>query len=167
MKHKSVIINKKHVLKPIQEKIEPQILEDPIDFKQSLRELFAGTPVMRTPQSDIQDRQPKQYTKNPVLNAVLNETVSDLHDRERLVGAAAFAGGYSPSVSMLQETTPTKSTVLVEGQESSHVPLSSLPEGTSVLDVVKHVPTTPGIKHALTRDYSQMMKLIDKKRGKI
>jgi hypothetical protein len=57
--------------------------------------------------------------------------------------------------------------VLVEGQESSHAPLSALPNGVSVLDVARQgaVPTT--VTNALTRNYSQMLKLIDKKKGKI
>lgn len=185
----------------IEETIEPVEDEEQgeqVNLKTSLRELFAGTPVM---QSQPQTRQPKQFTKNPVLNQILNETVPDLRSREGLAGMAAFQGGYNPAaVSMaapmmpmeegpepaFMRNVPTmgmprhvqpqmhapsipigKPPVLVEGQASSHAPLSALPEGVSVLDVARQGAAPPTVANALTRNYSQMLKLIDKKKGKV
>ena len=125
------------------------------------------------------------------MNQILNETSPDLRQRERLVGSAAFQGGYSPTLSMIPDFNPNAAStqqsmvedtsflnnmpsipispapILVEGRESTHVPLSALPEGISALDAVKYIPAAPEVKQALTRNYSQMMKLIDKKRGKV
>lgn len=175
-----------------QEEVEYQ--DDRINLKSSLRELFAGTSVMQPPQPQI--RQPKQFTKNPILNQILNETVPDLRSRERMTGMAAFQGGYNPSgfnseTSVAQAEQGTEPSfmrnvpifnnkneslssipignppALIEGQTSTHAPLSSLPDGISVLDVARQGATPTTVTHALTRNYSQMLKLIDKKKGKV
>jgi len=205
MMGKPVVMERQtYVQQPIREEIEgPVNMEDPDEFKASLRELFAGvTPVKKAqverPTEQRPIKQIKQYTKDPKLNAVLNETISDLRQRESLVGAAAFQGGYSPAMAMVpgfnagavagpgammtpkEEPSFSKNmpimpsfgpanhtpVVLREGQESTHVPLAELPEGISALDIAKHVPMPGGVNQALTKNYSQMMKLIDqKKRG--
>lgn len=197
--------------KPIAHPLQKQSIEENIEseddnqdeqvnLKASLRELFAGTSVM---QSQPQTRQPRQFTKNPIFNQILNETVPDLRAREGLAGIAAFQGGYNPAaVSMTAPMMPMeegpepafmrnvpsmgmprhapsaaqmhapsvpvgKPPVLVEGQESSHAPLSALPEGVSALDVARHGAAPATVTNALTRNYSQMLKLIDKKKGKV
>ena len=58
---------------------------------------------------------------------------------------------------------PTGTPRLVEGQESNHAPMAALPDGLSALDAVRYSPVSDGVKTALTKNYSQMMKLIDKK----
>ena len=203
MMGKPVVMERQtHESQSIREEIERPIeVNDPDEFKASLRELFSGaTPVRRSqverPAEQSPVKQLKHYTKDPKLNAILNETVSDLCQRESLVGAAAFQGGYSPALAMVpgfnagsvagpgammaSEEEPSFSknmptmpsfgpasrtpVVLREGQESTHVPLAELPEGVSALDVAKHVPMPGGVNQALTRNYSQMMKLIDQKK---
>jgi len=107
------------------------------------------------------------------------------------VSGAAMLGGYSPSLNMIPGFDPsaTANMGMVEESpsfssnvptmpgmpgtpiprplvETLHAPLEALPQGLSVLDLARHVPA-PAVKHALTRNYSQMMKLIDKKQGKI
>lgn len=187
---------------PIEENIESEEenQDEQVNLKASLRELFAGTPVM---QSQPQTRQPRQFTKNPIFNQILNETVPDLRAREGLAGMAAFQGGYNPAaVAMAAPMMPIEEgpepafmrnvpsmgmprhspsaaqmhspsipvgnpPVLIEGQESSHVPLSALPEGVSALDVARHGAAPATVTSALTRNYSQMLKLIDKKKGKV
>jgi hypothetical protein len=175
-------------------------------FKASLRELFAGNPVIRRAPESVPSNGPRpmrHFTKDPKINAILNETVSDLRSRESMVGMAAFQGGYNPSVAMApgmmmesvadndppfmknapsmpmpnnRQPTPmnhvpsipiSRPPVLVEGQESNHAPLAEvLPEGVSALDVAREVPLAQPVAQALTRNYSQMMKLIDQKKGK-
>ena len=189
MMGKSVVMEEKQPIQHINEEIEP-VVEDPLDFKASLRELFSGTPVMK-PSNQVEQKQFRQYTKNPVLNQILNETTSDLRQREGLVGAAAFQGGYNPNMvatgigpMMAPEEAPSfapnmpvmtslpasipigRPPVLTEGSISNHAPLEALPQGISVLDIAQQVPTK-GVAQALTRNYSQMLKLIDKKKGKI
>lgn len=108
---KSVVSDRQRpVQQPISEAIdqeEPITSETPEDFKMSMRELFAGVtpngvrmPISEDGSMHIVPQQPKHYTKDPKLNAILNETVSDLRQRERMVGGAAFMGGYSPSVAI-------------------------------------------------------------------
>lgn len=192
----------------VREQIETETLMKKNELKASLKELFNG-PLITKNKLETEDvcqpkrRSIKQYTKDPVLNQILNETVGDLRQRESLVGAAAFQGGYSPAMAMvpgfnagavtgpgqmmdaseepafsknmptmpgqpqsLQSLPGSRPVVLTEGQESTHTPLSELPQGMSALDVIKQVPAPAAVTKALTRNYSQMLKLIDKKKGK-
>lgn len=204
MMGKSVVTEQQS--QPIQEQVERNSILDKekIDFKASLKELFSGTPVIKSTEQSEMPKPIRQFTKDPVLNQILNETTSDLRQRERLVGGAAFQGGYSPTLSMIPEFNVGRAStgpgpmmssdeepsfsrnmpmmpgyipgvsipasappVLSEGQESSFAPLSSLPEGISALDVVHQVPIAAPVAQALTKNYSQMMKLMDSKRKRI
>lgn len=185
--------NKQPIVEHVSHKQEDMVEEEvdlpednPEGFKASLRELFSGaTPVVRR-QSPAPNK-PRIFTKDPKLNAVLNETVSDLRQREGMVGMAAFQGGYNPGAAVapgmmemapaeepsFMKNTPSipisKPPVLVEGQESTHAPLAEvLPEGVSALDIARQVPLAAPVAQALTKNYSQMMKLMDsKKKGRV
>jgi hypothetical protein len=206
MMGKSVVSERqKHVQQSISEvveQIEPAMVADPDDFKMSMRELFAGAiPTgVRMPiheEGSIAPQQPKHYTKDPKINAILNETVSDLRQRERMVGGAAFMGGYSPSIEMASAAMPGTvgaGEMMNEGEvpafarnmpsmpnmspgvplsrppqamSESHIPGEMIPEGISALDVARQVPLSQPVAKALTKNYSAMMKLIDNKRKKI
>lgn len=162
----SVVTEAAPKIQTIQEQVDTT--ESPIDFKASLRDLFAGTPVMRTPELPPEQRPTIKYAKDPILNQILNETVGDLRTRERRVGPAAFMGGFDPGApsaipfSELPVSTPP---TLLEGQESNHAPMAAIPDGLSALDFKNHV--APAVQKALTRNYSATLKLIDQKRGKI
>jgi hypothetical protein len=160
--------------------------EEELDLKASLREMFAGA----TPTAPVAARpaapQPRHFTKDPILNQILNET-TPLRQHERNMGSMpAFLNQYqqaaatampSPvemSAAMAEEApaftrgmpsmpigTPP---VLREGQESTHAPMQAIPEGVSALDVARQVPLAAPVAQALTRNYSQMMKIIDKKK---
>lgn len=165
MENKSIIAEKKVSQEPAQIKAEVECLQN--DFKSSLTELFAGPSPKGVKESNpVQEthvpKTPHQYTKNPVLNQILNETTGDLRYRERMVGAAAFQGGYSPT-SIAAPAMPGGD--VVDGAPGEQSPsLAALPQGTSVLDIAKQMPLAAPVAKALTRDYSQVMKLIDKKR---
>ncbi len=150
-------------------------------MKQSLKELFGGSPSTTKIQQKPVSK-PKTFTKNPILNEVLNQT-SPFSSQERMGAsmgtaamiAAAQAGNpmslrtEMPDMGDVRDSRPNISpitTKLSQGEllSDTHAPLSSLPEGVSVMDVKQHVP--PVVSKALTRNYSQMMKLIDKKQGK-
>lgn len=145
---------------PVSEPVSVEDEEQPVHtMKQSLRELFAGTPVMSPPQPAAPVK--KTFTKNSVLNEVLNQTspFSGL--------ARQQMGGMSPAAAMAAEmagvqiqngSTPAPQ----EGQSSDHIPLSNVPHDVSALDLKNYAP--PAVKNALSRNYSQMMKIIDKKR---
>ena len=190
---KSIVTEQRNPSPTVREQIEPEVTEEPPDFKASLKDLFAGNPVMTPPKPQV--RETIQFTKNPKFNQILNETVSDLVSRERLVGAAAFQGGYSPSLDMIPGFNPnagqsaiaepepsfmrnmptmpnmhtmpnlpvSRPPVLAEGQVSNHAPLEALPHGLSVLDVKNQIPD-PVLKHALTRNYSELVKVFNKKK---
>lgn len=110
--------------------------ENPDDFKMSMRELFAGaTPASVRAEAEGQPapRQPRHFTNNPVLNQILNETTGDLRQRERMVGNAAFMGGYSPSVAMAAAAMPGTMGV---GEMMSEAELPSF---------ARNMPTMPGV----------------------
>lgn len=177
MMGKSVVIEQRQAPQPIREEVEPQenrIGDEEIDFKTSLRELFAGTPVMKSPVSP-QNQPMKQFAKDPKINQILNETVSDLRYREGLVGGAAMAGGYSPSLNLIPGFNPNVATLPIEEEvpgpsfmkNAPAIPRSRPPqvfqEGVIPAASVP-IGTPPAVAHALTKNYSQMMKLIDKKK---
>lgn len=169
------------------------IKQDPDEFRASLKELFTGaTPVTRAELESgvppVSPRVPKQYTKDPVLNQILNETTGDLRQRERMTGLAAFQGGYNPMPGVSAATgvgemmpeaempafargMPTmpgqlpasipigRPPTLTEGQESSHAPMAALPEGLSALDVAKAV-TPPPVAEAMT-NFDRMRKVLE------
>jgi hypothetical protein len=51
-------------------------------------------------------------------------------------------------------------------QSQAKIPIN-IPDGVSVLDVARQVPLAAPVAQALTKNYSAMLKLIDKKRSKI
>ena len=135
----------------------PEVTPDPLEFRASLKEAFAG--IETEQKVDVEPRPFKNYTKNPLLNKILNETTSDLRSKEGLGAMAAYQGGFNPAV---LSGAPGAASMLTEGQ----APLDSLPAGISALDVAQRVPLKPEVKNALTKNYSSMMKLIDQKKGK-
>ena len=178
--------------KPVAKAPAPE--EEEMDMKTALREMFAGaTP---TPQAAAPaQRQQRHFTKDPILNQILNET-TPLRQHERNMGSmpaflnpaqmaaasgmampnpaemAAAMGEEEPTFTRGMPTLPGANAsipvghppVLREGQESSHAPMAAIPEGVSALDVARVVPLDAPVKNALTRNYSQMMKLMDKKK---
>lgn len=193
MMGKQQVVAEHRVAQPVKQRVVEQPVDDELDdqinLKQSLREMFAGTSVMEPAK-----REPKKFSKNPILNEILNNT-APISSRERMMGMAAPSGGYASAFApmatpaMLDDGSdtgnepsfmknvpmpnigqnhapiqPRSQPRLVEGQESTHAPMDEIPEGISVLDVARQVPMDKAVTRALTRDYSQMMKLIDKKR---
>ena len=151
----------------VQPQPEPKTVPD--DFKASLKDLFAGvTPVARGELNEgVRIAPPKvmrNYTKNPILNQILNETTP--RTSEGMGPMASMGGGLAPGgpIDMGQLVQPTThATMLAEG----HAPLSNIPEGVSVLDVAKigeGVIAAP-VQAALT-DYGRMKKILDASKGK-
>jgi hypothetical protein len=155
---------------PIKRPIAPPEIEDneEINLKQSLKEMFAGTNVMTSPQAP---QTPKNFTKNPVLNEILNKTRPFSSQERTGMGAGMSAMMAQQSgIGMIGTSTDfgtITSPNITQAQllQDNHAPLADLPQGVSVMDVKHHAP--PSVAGALTRNYSQMMKLIDKKKGKV
>ena len=157
-------VRRDYVGKEVGESVVPK---DPHEFRASLKELFAGsTPVTRAELEDGVAPPPRvmrNYTKDPVLNQILNETTSDLRAKEGLAGMAAFNGGYNPGMPVggVGANIPIgQPPMLQEGQESAHAPLSAIPEGVSALDVARAGMTPPAVTEALT-NYDRMKKILE------
>jgi hypothetical protein len=151
-------------------------ISEEIELKKSLKELMDGPSIM--PSKSSIPKAPRKYTKNPILNEVLNET-RPFNSQERFQNTA-MGGGMVASMQSTSDVPFTKNTPnmgdLINNNNNElsppishatllredHAPLSALPEGISVLDVKQSAP--PEVKKALTRNYSEMMKLIDKKK---
>src|ERR1017187_3526742 len=90
-------VHKDYVEKEVE---QPKLPKDPHEFRASLKELFCGaSPVTRSElEEGVQPRKLIHYAKDPVLNKILNETTSDLKQKERFTGLAAFQGGYNPGM---------------------------------------------------------------------
>ena len=172
--------------------VEHNVPKDPHEFRASLKELFAGaTPVTRAElEEGVAPPPPRktiQYAKDPILNQILNETTPDLRQRERSTGMAAFHGGYNPGAppaaaivgagEMMPEAEmptfargmPNMPTLPVAQPAAiirdDHVPLASVPEGVSALDVARAGITTPAVTEALT-NYDRMKKILEASKGK-
>jgi hypothetical protein len=146
---------------------KPDPEDEEISLRSSLKEMFAGTRVMTPPQATAG---PKNFTKNPVLNEILNQT-RPFSPQERTGmggGMAALMAANQTGMSVPMGTPMAMPSMAPVSQaqllNDSHIPLSDLPQNVSVMDVAQHAP--PVVAQALTRNYSQMMKLIDKKKGK-
>lgn len=175
----------------IKEQVDEQVSDEQISLNASLSELLSGGPPQRP--AAQQQRPQRRFSKNPILNEVLNNTTSDLASRERMYmsPAAYMASSMSPDMyagqqtnvqfetvnpnepspsylnnvpsmeTLLKKTSPPP--VLSEGQESSYAPMQNVPACVSVLDLKQHAPAA--VSKALTRNYSQFLKLMDKKKS--
>ena len=146
---------------------EPSQASEHHEFKASLKDLFTGAaPITRTElEEGIRPAPPKvmkTYTKDPILNQILNETTP----RSSEGAKATVNGGFSAvgNIDMGQLVQPTSTaTMLSEG----HAPLSNIPDGVSVLDVAKMgggIIAAPVVE-ALT-NYDRMKKILEASKGK-
>ena len=164
---------------------QPKLPKDPHEFRASLKELFCGaSPVTRSElEEGVQPRKLIHYAKDPVLNKILNETTSDLKQKERFTGLAAFQGGYNPGMppaaavvgagEMMPESeiptfargqAPMLTSTTAPIQEGS-APLAAIPEGISALDVARMGGTSPAVTEALT-NYDRMKKILQQSKEK-
>jgi hypothetical protein len=155
-------VRKDYVGKEIE---QPELPKSPREFRASLKELFSGaTPVTRAElEEGVQPQPPRktvQYAKDPVLNKILNETTSDLKQREHMTGLAAFNGGYNPGMPPAVPQGHSPSPI-----RENHVPLASIPEGISALDVAKSGVAPPAVTEALT-NYDRMKQILEQSKGK-
>lgn len=147
--------------------------ENSNNLKTSLKELFSGKSVIENDEVN-QPKILKRFAKDPILNQILNETISDLRYKDRSVGGAALVAGYSPFDAEINSNpvdlgnimpSMNSSNKTIANMSDTHIPLESLPKDLSVLDMTQYAP--PLVQKALTRNYSDMMKMIDKKKGKL
>lgn len=127
---------------------EPVEVDEEDDMKTSLRELFSGV----TPVEAVAPAPAKHYAKDPLINQILNETVSDLRQRERMSGGMSLAAA--------AYATPAGPSVLREGEESPHAPMGEIPQGVSVLDVAKAGMVPKPVTEALT-NFNRMKQVLE------
>ena len=98
---------------------------------------------------------PKYYSKNKVLNDVLNETaMGDISDEWETLGGSTYTSD------RINEVVGSSYADMMNGSEK--------PDADTVVKSMGGDPNVVGdtLKTALTRDYSDLMKAMDKKQGK-
>ena len=110
---------------------------------------------LREPQQPVKPIEKKQYTNNSVLNDILNET--------------AMSGG-SDDWKTLGDSTYTSDRIneVVGGSYADMMNGDKKPDADTMVKSMGGNPDAVGdtLKNALTRDYSDLMKAMDKKQGK-
>ena len=97
----------------------------------------------------------KHYSKNKVLNDVLNETaMGDKSNEWETLGGSTYTSD------RINEVVGSSYADIMDGSEK--------PNADMVVKSMGGDPNTVGdtLKNALTRDYSDLMKAMDKKQGK-
>lgn len=113
---------------PTPQPVHEEMEAEETTLKQSLRELFAGTPVMKTPQAG--PRQPRQFTKDPVLNSILNQT-RPFNGQEKM----AMGGGPAVMMAMAQMPSgPSAMTGVGEMMSEDEMP-----------SFARNMPSMPGV----------------------
>ena len=121
--------------------------------KSSTNEEFTS---MMSHAQDLYKKPNKNFTKNPILNDVLNETANDDWPTMggKTITANAAPGGSGGLAAMM-------------GMQSTEQVFGLKPTVQQMLpDDKKHVEVSKELETALTRDYSGLMKAIDNKRSK-
>ena len=146
-------MSKKELVKIIQEAVRREVKKEvgKIFIKEeSSNKLSDIIPEVSEPKEE------KKYTKNEALNKVLNETVG-LSKSEKQTGEYPTLGGKTFDSSRMNELMGYGKS---EEVKRDMVAVDTLQKaGKSVGEVPEH------ITNALTRDYSGLMKAIDKKKG--
>ena len=106
-------------------------------------------PIQKTKQKQI-------YSKNPILNEVLNETAisETTNDEWKTMGKTPY------TTERMNEVVGSSYADMMNG--------NSKPNADTVVTSMGGDPNSVGdtLKNALTRDYSDLMKAMDKKQGK-
>ena len=140
---KPIIAEVKNASKPIiketkkkNKRTSNRIQKDPLDINIS--------DILKEERASTPSK-PKEFVKNPILNDMLNETMNDGECRN----IDAQFGSNQAQVWSGRETTTVAPTQDIDGR----------PVDTSN-------PEVANVMGAITKDYSQLMKAIDKKKGR-
>ena len=146
-------MNKKQFMKVIREVVRKEVQKE-------VKKIFIkeqSSPKMMDVVSDISNpKREVQYTKNKSLNDVLNETVGLSKSQKQTDEYPTLGGGAFDTSRMSEMMGYGKS----EDMKRDMVAVDTIKKaGKSLEQVPDHVT------NALTRDYSGLMKAIDKKKG--
>ena len=123
--------------------------EAALTMKEVIKEVVGGKPQSKP------KPKPKYYSKNKVLNDVLNETaVADKSGEWETLGDSTYTSD------RINEVVGSSYADMINGGEK--------PNADAVVKSMGGDPNAVGdtLKNALTRDYSDLMKAMDKKQGK-
>ena len=99
----------------------------------------------------------KNFTENPILNEALNQTASEKE--------WPTMGGRQLNKTDAGAGTPGLAAMM--GMQSHEEMFGGKPTAQQMIPADRqHVEVQPDVEQALTRDYSSLMKAIDKKKGK-
>ena len=184
----------------------PQELSEELEqtalLREQLRDIFsegeaptrrAGAPQRQQPQQ-YAPPPPKRFTKDPVLNDILNQT-RPFNSQERMamgvggsgmspsVMMAAASSGYAPQSQMVAPTGPGQMMESEElgflskipGMPGADAPFVTAPPSrmaesapvsgeVSALDLKNHPALPENIRTVLTRDYRSLVRAMDKKK---
>jgi hypothetical protein len=121
-----------------------------------LRKFLKESKQAKLKQKSIKKKVPIAYTKNKVLNKVLNETANATDEWETL-------GGKTLTTDSMQSILQKNYSDMIEPSGNSNMIDSKMVSDTGVSP--DQMPDY--IKNALTRDYSELMGSIDKKKNGI
>ena len=103
--------------------------------------------------SNMASKQTKKYVKDPMLNDILNETANNGAMIEQDWPTMEFGNNMAQSFKGMMTNTPNTPSV---------APMTDI-QGKAIDTNNKNVAT---VVNAMTKDYSALMKAIDKKKGK-
>jgi len=94
----------------------------------------------------------KNFTKDPSLNSILNETAKEMTDNEeyKTLGGKPFTGNMAQAMGMDPDKMFGNDVATAENM----IPADK-----------RHIEVPEAVQKALTRDYSQLVKAMDKKKG--
>jgi len=126
------------------------------EVRVELRKFLKESKLAKLKQKSIKKKTPIAYTKNKVLNKVLNETANATDEWETL-------GGKTLTTDSMQSILQKNYSDMIEPSGNSNMIDSKMVSDTGVSP--DQMPDY--IKNALTRDYSELMGSIDKKKNGI
>ena len=146
-------MNKKQFMKVIREVVRKEVQKE-------VKKIFIkeqSSPKMMDVVSDISNpKREVQYTKNKSLNDVLNETVGLTKSQKESTEYPTLSGGAFDTTRMSEMMGYGKS----EDMKRDMIAVDTIKKaGKSLEQVPDHVT------NALTKDYSKLMKAIEKKKG--
>ena len=127
-----------------------------LTIKEVIKEMVGTKPIDTKPKQKLKPKpKPKHYSNNKVLNDVLNETaMGDRSDEWETLGGSTYTSD------KINEVVGSSYGDMKNGNQK--------PDADTVVKSMGGNPDVVGdtLKNALTRDYSDLMKAMDKKQGK-
>jgi hypothetical protein len=145
------LLGESNTPKPKKTKVVKKVVKKkkPVVSEQSLKDMLGE---FRTENSEVEKEQPPQnFTRNPVLNNILNETANEVGTKPGHEEYPTMGGGTMDKSKMAE--------MMGYGSGPGQQATMTTPDGRPVSEIPVDVA------NAMTRDYGDLMKAIDKKKG--